>query len=81
MQRSLEQGAAPSEDDLEREIVSAMLLSPLAFEFPSHTELAAAVRMRRNIVGAARSTALAFGSLDAERPDDCWAYLDGKPDN
>ena len=74
----LEQSAAPSEDDLEREIVSAMLLSPLAFEFPSHAELAAAVRMRRNIVGAARSTALAFGTLDAERPDDCWTYLDGK---
>ena len=78
LQLHLEQGAAPSEDDLEREIVSAMLLSPLAFDFPSHAELAAAVRMRRNIVGAARKTTLAFGTLDAERPDDCWTYLDGK---
>ena len=74
----LEQGAAPSEGDLEREIVSAMLLSPLAFDFPSHAELAAAVRMRRNIVVAARKTALAFGTVAAERPEDCWTYVDGK---
>jgi hypothetical protein len=74
----LEQGTAQTEDELEREITSAMLLSPLAFDFPSHAELAAAVRIRRNIVLAARQTALAFGTLDADRPEDCWTYVQGK---
>jgi Protein-glutamine gamma-glutamyltransferase len=74
----LEQRTVPSDDELEREIVAAMLLSPLAFDFPSHAELAAAVRMRRNIVVAARQTALAFGTLEADRPEDCWTYLQGK---
>ena len=78
LQLHLEQGAAQSDDDLEREIVATMLLSPLAFDFPSHAELAAAVRMRRNIVVAARQTALAFGTLDADRPEDCWTYVQGK---
>jgi hypothetical protein len=73
----LEQGTQ-SEYDLEREIISAMLVSPLPFDFPSHAELAAAVHMRRNIVVAARKTALAFGTLDAERPEDCWTYVQGK---
>ena len=68
--RHLEQGSAPSEGDLEREIVATMLLSPLAFDFPSHAELATTVRMRRNIVAAARQTALAFGTLEADRPED-----------
>ena len=62
--------------DLEREIMLAMLLSPLAFEFPSHVELASSVRMRRNIVLAARNTALAFYTAEASRPDDCWTYDD-----
>jgi len=74
----LQQGNTPSDDDIEREIVLAMLLSPLAFDVPSHAELAAAVRIRRNIVVAARRTALAFGTADAERPEDCWTYLEGK---
>ena len=60
--------------DLEREIMLAMLLGPLAFEFPSHAELASSVRMRRNIVLAARKTALAFYTSEADRPDDCWTY-------
>ena len=62
--------------DLEREILLAMLLGPLAFEFPSHAELASSVRMRRNIVLAARNTALAFYTAEASRPDDCWTYDD-----
>jgi Protein-glutamine gamma-glutamyltransferase len=74
----LEQGTTRSEDELERETVAAMLLSPLAFDFPSHAELAAAVRIRRNIVVAARQTALAFGTLEADRPEDCWTYVQGK---
>lgn len=78
LQPHLERGAAEPEDDLAREIVATMLISPLAFDFPGHAELAAAVRMRRNIVVAARNTALAFGTSAAERPDDCWTYLDGR---
>lgn len=62
--------------DLEREIMVAMLLGPLAFEFPSHAELASSVRMRRNIVLAARKTALAFYTAEASRPADCWTYGD-----
>jgi len=73
--------------DLEREILLAMLLSPVAFQFPSHDELASAVRIRKNIVEAARKTTLAFDTDQAERPADCWTYsedrgftlLPGKP--
>ena len=60
--------------DLEREIVLAMLLGPVAFEFPNHAELACSVRVRRNTVLAARKTALAFHTSAAERPEDCWTY-------
>jgi len=61
-------------DDLEQEILLAMLLSPVAFEFPSHAELASAVRIRRNIVVAARKTALEFHTTEVNRPEDCWTY-------
>ena len=61
-------------EDLEREILLAMLLSPVAFEFPSHAELASAVRIRRNIVLAARKTALEFHTTEVNRPEDCWTY-------
>ncbi|MGH6625253.1 MAG: hypothetical protein ACRECD_01695 [Burkholderiaceae bacterium] len=68
----LEPQARPA--DLEREILLAMLLGPVAFHFPSHAELASAVRIRQNIVEAARKTTLAFHTQAAERPEDCWAY-------
>lgn len=61
-------------DDLEREILLALLLSPVAFEFPSHAELASAIRIRRNLVVAARKTALAFHTTEVNRPEDCWIY-------
>lgn len=64
--------------DLEREIMLAMLLGPVAFEFPNHAELASAVRVRKNIVEAARRTALAFQTNEAERPADCWTYAEGR---
>ena len=63
-----------SEPDLARETLVAMLLSPVAFEFPSHAELTSHLRMRRNIVLAARKTALAFHTTGLDRPQDCWAY-------
>ncbi|MGN6703762.1 MAG: hypothetical protein ACTHKB_12480 [Burkholderiaceae bacterium] len=64
-------------DDLEREILLAMLVSPVPFRFPSHAELAASVRIRKNIVDAARKTSLDFHTTEAERPEDCWRYTDG----
>ena len=60
--------------NLEREILLAMLLSPLAFEFPSEAELVAQVHMRMYIVQAARKTQLDFHTTEAERPTDCWTY-------
>lgn len=60
--------------DLLREIVVAMLMGPVAFEFPTVDELVSAVRIRRNIVQAARKTSLAFDTAQAERPPDCWRY-------
>jgi hypothetical protein len=61
-------------DDLLREIVLTLLMGPVAFEFPSLDELAAAVRIRRNIVLAARKTTLAFHTCEVNRPLDCWTY-------
>lgn len=60
--------------DLEREIFLAMLLSPVGFAFAGPAELASAVRIRRNLVVAARQTALAFHTTEVDRPDDCWHY-------
>lgn len=60
--------------DLTREIVVSMLMGPIAFEFPSVEEFVSAVRIRINIVHAARKTSLAFHTSEAERPADCWVY-------
>lgn len=65
-------------EDLEKEIILAMLLSPTGFEFPSHAEFASAVRIRGNLVRAARSTALAFHTTEVDRPEDCWTYAPGR---
>ncbi len=61
-------------DDLAREIWLTMLVSPVAWVFPSADELISAVRMRLFIVQAARKTALSFHTSEAERPSDCWTY-------
>ncbi len=60
--------------DVRREVVVAMLMGPVAFEFPSLDELLSAVNIRCNIVQAARKTNLAFHTSQAERPQDCWRY-------
>ena len=60
--------------DLGREIIVAMLMGPIPFEFPSMDELVSAVRIRHYIVQAARKTSLAFHTSQAERPADCWTY-------
>lgn len=64
-------------DDLEREILFSLLLSPVPFRFPSYAELASSVRVRKNIVAAARKTTLAFDTGGAERPADYWTYAEG----
>jgi hypothetical protein len=64
--------------DLEREIFIAMLAGPLPFVFPSFEELMCAVHIRRNIVEAARKTALAFHTSEAERPSEYWTYVKGR---
>jgi hypothetical protein len=73
--------------DLEKEILLAMLLGPVTFEYPSYAELAASIRIRQNIVDAARCAALTFHTSLIERPADYWSYseesgftvLPGKP--
>ncbi|MHB1091382.1 hypothetical protein [Thiobacillus sp.] len=64
--------------DLEQEILVAMLLGPVTFAFPSSIEAISAIHIRRNIVQAARRTALDFHTTEAERPEDYWAYVEGK---
>jgi hypothetical protein len=60
--------------DFEKEILLAMLLGPVTFEYPGYQELAASVRIRQNIVEAARHTALSFHATKIERPEDYWTY-------
>ena len=85
--RKLNLDTQGNSSDLEREILLAMLLCPIPFQFPSLDELTSSVRIRKNIVEAARKTSLAFATVEAERPDDYWGYtedqgfvvLPGKP--
>jgi hypothetical protein len=63
-----------SRTDLEKEILLTMLSGPVTFDYPSYAELAASVRIRQNIVEAARRTALAFHTHKIERPTDYWTY-------
>jgi hypothetical protein len=65
---------AERDADLEKEILLAMLLGPVTFPFPSAQELASGIRVRRNIVKAARKTTLAFDTAHAERPEEFWTY-------
>ena len=64
-------------NDLQREIVVALLLEPSVFDFPSFDELVSSIRIRHNIVQAARKTALAFHTEVAERPTSSWVYREG----
>lgn len=59
---------------LTREIVVAMLMSPIGFEFPRMEVLVSAVRVRIQTVQAARKTALAFPTSEAARPTEFWRY-------
>lgn len=72
--RHLDPAADQTALDLEREILVALLAAPRVVTYPSYAEFAAAVRIRLNIVAAARRTELAFGTYEAERPADYWTY-------
>ncbi|MDP3700771.1 MAG: hypothetical protein Q8R72_07690 [Hylemonella sp.] len=67
-----------SDTDLEREILVTLLMSPTGLDYPSLDEFESAIHIRRNIVQAARHTTLAFDTNAAERPQDCWAYQEGR---
>lgn len=60
--------------DLTKEILLALLASPIDWVFRSFEALESIVRIRENIVQAARVTALDFKTSDAERPEDYWTY-------
>ncbi len=64
--------------DLHREILLTLLMNPEGLEFPSLEELESAIRIRANIVQAARRTTLAFDTAAAERPEDCWDYQEDR---
>lgn len=61
---------------LEREILAAWLVGPVPQRFPSVAELQAALRIRGNIVRAARATRLAFDTRAIARPAALWAHDD-----
>jgi len=61
--------------DVPREILAALLMSPTGLDFPNLAELDSAIRIRANIVRAARKTTLSFATGTAERPPDCWDYV------
>ena len=72
--QTLHLDTAGSHHDLLREIVITLLLGPQCVEFPSLQEWHSAVKIRANIVVAARNTQLAFNTHALDRPLDCWRY-------
>ena len=62
---------------LASEILVALLLGPMPYEFPSLDELISAIRIRMHIVQAAQETSLAFHTSEAERPEAFWSYKKG----
>ena len=67
-----------SRPDLETEIVVSLLLSPVEIRFANRADLFSAIRVRANIVEAARETQIEFRTDDAERPGEYWSYEDGR---
>ena len=66
---------AHCEDDRRREIVIAMMTSPVAFTHPTYESLASAIQVRQNIAEAAGKTELAFDTSNAaKRPEGYWTY-------
>ena len=61
-------------EDLDKEILVAMLLATIPFTFPSFEELLSAIRIRHYVVNAGYKAALNFDTEAAERPADYWHY-------
>jgi hypothetical protein len=60
--------------DLDKEILVAMLITPIPFVFPSFDELISAISIRHHVVNAGYKAALNFDTEAAERPVDYWCY-------
>ena len=60
--------------DLDKEILVAMLITPIPFVFPSFDELISAISIRHHVVNAGYKAALNFDTEAAERPVDYWYY-------
>lgn len=63
-----------NKDDLDKEILVAMLLATIPFKFPSYEELLSAIHIRHYVVDAGYRAALNFDTEAAERPVDYWHY-------
>lgn len=61
-------------EDLEKEILVAMLMATIPFTFPSFDELVSAIRIRHYVVNAGYKAALNFDTRAIERPADYWHY-------
>jgi hypothetical protein len=72
---------AEGREDLTKEILLALMVSPFDWVFRNFETLESAVKVRENIVRAARLTALDFKTSEAERPEDYWRNLLMKPKN
>lgn len=67
-----------SDQDLQREALVAMLVSPVPVTFPSADELTSALRMRSALCRAASRTAMDFHTAKVDRPVAEWAYDEDK---
>ena len=61
-------------EDLDKEILVAMLMTTIPFTFPSFDELMSAISIRHYVVNAGFKAALNFDTEAAERPTDYWHY-------
>ncbi len=61
-------------EDLEKEILVAMLMATIPFTFPSMDELVSAIRIRHYVVNAGYKAALNFDTRAIERPVEYWHY-------
>jgi hypothetical protein len=66
------------DQDLEREIVCALLLSPIRQCYPSIEEFESSRRIRFNIVRAAQQTSMDFKTHALDRPIEYWQYDDDR---
>ncbi len=62
--------------DLAREILWALLMSPIEQCFPSMEEFESALRIRINIVRAAQKTSMDFKTEALDRPAEFWQYAE-----